>query len=433
MDKKKEQINNAVVIESGSENLTANDDMGIKFEYNKETRKKYYDDTKAKKFAKEEAFEQGDVFDPYTYAKLALDKTTAKEIFGNSENSAQADHIIPLENIHEMAKKNPFLKDEDIKRVANNPKNLKVLSQKSNQSKINKTPSEYIEYMQKEKKIDIDKATQRKIKMEERRAKASVDVGLVTHTAKNMGAEALTGAISAIEASAIPLALTLLGNIVQVCDGKKDSKQAVLDISNSVGAIVSTGAVTKLLKTALKSVDNPTLQTLLKHNLPAQIVSVAFLIKDDISDLKTKRISPQTATSNFLTKFSSLMGGEIVRKVAKNAIPKAVSKIVVKETTSKVLSDILVNFGGANVLGTAAAIYISECAKNLFDEVVGHGAWEAIKNSSVDCKETAEKLLNAVNTVENNFFVTDQCINSMISQHQEIKNNFTKFDKSKGE
>ena len=416
MDKKKEQINYAVVIESGSENITANDDIGIKFEYNKEIRNKYYDDTKAKKLAKEKAFEQGDVFDPYTDAKLVPDKTTAKEIFGNSENSAQTDHIIPLENIHKKAKKNPFLKDEDIKNIANNPKNLKVLSQKSNQSKINKTPSEYIEYMQKEKKTDIDKTTQRKIKMEERRAKAAINVGLATHTAKNIGTEALTGAISAVEASAIPLALTMLGNIVQVCDGKKDSKQAVLDISKSVGAVATTGAATKLLKTALKNIDSPTLQTLLKYNLPAQIVSVAILIKDDISSLKTKQISPQTATSNLLTKFSSLVGGKLVRNAA-----------------SEVLPEILVKFGGANVLGTAAAIYIGECAKNLFDEVVGHGAWETIKNSSYACKETAEMLLNAVNKVENDFFAIDHCINSMISQHQEIENNFTKFDKSKEE
>lgn len=413
MDKKKEQINYAVVIESGSESITANDDIGIKFEYNKETRNKYYDDTKAKKLAKEEAFEQGDVFDPYTDVKLVPDKTTAKEIFGNSENSAQTDHIIPLENIHEKAKKNPFLKDEDIKNIANNPKNLKVLSQKSNQSKINKTPSEYIEYMQKEKKTDIDKTTQRKIKMEERRAKASINVGLATHTAKNIGTEALTGAISAVESSAIPLALTMLGNIVQVCDGKKDSKQAVLDISKSVGAVATTGAATKLLKTALKNIDSPTLQTLLKYNLPAQIVSVAILIKDDISGLKTKQISPQTATSNLLTKFSSLVGGKLARNAASEVLPK-----------------ILVKFGGANVLGTATAIYIGECAKNLFDEVVGHGAWEEIKKSSGACKETAQKLLNTVNTIEKNFSVIDEYTNKALYQQAETKSNLSKINEA---
>lgn len=397
-----EKVKNTLLTENIVVKVIPNDEMGISEEYNRQ----FYDDTKAKKLAKEEAFEQGDVFDPYTDAKLTPDKTTAKEMFGNSENSAQTDHIIPLENIHEMAKKNPFLKEDDIKKVANNPKNLKVLSQKSNQSKTNKTPSEYVEYLRNEKNTDIDETTQRKIKMEERRAKASVNVGLATYTTKNIGTEALAGAIAAVEASAIPLALDMLGNVVQVCDGKKDTKQATLDISKSVGAVATTGAATKLLKTALKNIDSPTLQTLLEHNLPAQIISVALLIKDDILGLKNKQISPQTATSNLLTKFSSLMGGKFVSR-----------------TAAKVLPEILVKFGGANVLGTAAAIYIGECSKNLFDEVVGHGAWESIKNSSYACKETAEMLLNAVNTVENNFSVIDECINSIMTQCGEVEKN----------
>lgn len=412
MDKKKEQINNTMAIENCSEKITANENLGISPDYNRNA----YADSSKMRDAKREAFEQGAVYDPYTNNQLTPNQTTAEELYGNvNERAAETDHAIPLEKIHEKEKKNPFLKDEDIKEIANNPKNLQMTAQHTNRSKNNKTPSEYMQ-KQKEKGVDIEKQNQRRVKMEERRAKASINAGLATHTAKNMGTEALTGAISAVEASAIPLALTLLGNIVQVCDGKKDAKQATLDISKSVGAVATTGAATKLLKTALKNVDNPTLQTLLEHNLPAQIVSVALLIKDDISGLKTKQISPQTATSNLLTKFSSLIGGKIVRKAATDVLPK-----------------ILVKFGGANVLGTVAAIYIGECAKNLFDEVVGHGAWEAIKNSSGDCKETAQRMLTAVNTVENNFLVTDQCINSMVSQHQEIENNFTKFDKNKGE
>lgn len=409
MRKSSDKVKNTLLTENIVVKVIPNDEMGISEEYNRQ----FYDDTKAKKLAKEEAFEQGDVFDPYTDAKLTPDKTTAKELFGNSENSAQTDHIIPLENIHEKAKKNPFLKEDDIKIVANNPKNLKVLSQKSNQSKTNKTPSEYIEYMQKEKKTDIDKITQRKIKMEEHRAKASVNVGLATHTAKNIGTEVLAGAMSAVEASAIPLALTMLRNIVQVCDGKKDAKQATLDVSKSVGAVATTGAATKLLKTALKNIDSPTLQTLLEYNLPAQIVSVTMLIRDDISGLINKQISPQTATSNLLTKFSSLVGGKLVRNAA-----------------SKVLPKILVKFGGANVLGTAAAIYIGECAKNLFNEVVGHGAWEEIKKSSGACKETAQKLLNTVNTIEKNFSVIDEYTNKALYQQAETKSNLSKINEA---
>ena len=104
-----------------------------------------FDSGAAKRAVKMEAFQSGEpVHDPYSGERLVLTKQEAMQQFGKKDwqkHLAEADHVTPLERIHEQTKDNPWLTTEDIKNAANSKENLDVVSRKYNNPKRSRTNS----------------------------------------------------------------------------------------------------------------------------------------------------------------------------------------------------------------------------------------------------------------------------------------------------
>ena len=106
-----------------------------------------YDSGTAKRHVKTELFDgTSTVKDPYTGDILTLTKAEAKARFGDDWQShfAEADHITPLEHIHEAHKSDAWITNDDIRKAANSPDNMEVISRKINNAKRSRTNEEFI-------------------------------------------------------------------------------------------------------------------------------------------------------------------------------------------------------------------------------------------------------------------------------------------------
>ena len=91
---------------------------------------------------KSQAFESGDeIKDVFSQKALTEKQAASKELYGDqwANHSAETDHITPVKELHDKYNKNPFLKDDDLKDVANKDTNFSLKSKSSNASKRDST------------------------------------------------------------------------------------------------------------------------------------------------------------------------------------------------------------------------------------------------------------------------------------------------------
>lgn len=162
---------------------------------------------------------------------LHRSQTAAKSKYGDkraSYHQAQADHIDPINNVYERWKDNPFLTDEDIKKVVNRMKNFQESSRHDNASK--KATSEFQEGIQNR---DVGQV------LNGIKTQAETDVLLTGYAAKNFA-----GTVSDIiktksgevlktgkDAALVALAVSGLHNLAALASEEKDLKTALKDIS----------------------------------------------------------------------------------------------------------------------------------------------------------------------------------------------------------
>ena len=77
------------------------------------------------------------------------------------------------------------------------------------------------------------------------------------------------------------------------------------------------------------------------------------------------------------------------------------------------------------------AMYVTTVAKNLFDEVVGKGAWEAIKNSNIDCYRMATVMKESVEGIKYNTMVFSHVVAQNVQLNDEVNSNLDLFEKGK--
>ncbi|MBQ7578255.1 MAG: hypothetical protein IJT21_08330 [Synergistaceae bacterium] len=172
-----------------------------------------YDSPQAKIDAKIEAFNSGTVTDPYTGDELVLTKAEAKARFGSDwqKHLAESDHIHPLERIHDSAKNDPFLTNEDIKNAANCRENIEVTSRKFNNLKRSRTNQEF---------------------MEDKEYRESRELELSPEAERKAGA---------YNAGSMALATSGIYNLVKVFTGEKSAGEAVIDTVKSGGVGAASG------------------------------------------------------------------------------------------------------------------------------------------------------------------------------------------------
>lgn len=274
--------------------------------YNREL----YDSGKAglaKKNVKLKSFAEAEqnnttVIDPYTNKELKLRKIEAKEAYGTewTEHLAEGDHITPLKKIYDDNHDNPWIKNDDIKNIANSDENLQTVSRKFNNAKRDRTNEEFVndeEYLKrtgvelskegKEKAVEIGRQSEQTIskKMKKTAFKNAVKTG---HEAGLKGAQ--NSAVTAATISGVM-------NIVSVIKGEKKPEEAIADTAVTTSEAALTGyVVTGGLTTVSHTLSNSSskfIQGLAKSNVPGYVITAVMVTGSTITRYAKGEISTQ--------------------------------------------------------------------------------------------------------------------------------------------
>lgn len=244
-----------------------------------------YDSGAAKRAAKMDAFQSGKpVYDPYTGDRLVLTKKEAIQQYGKDWQShlAEADHVTPLERIHEQTKDNPWLTTEDIRRAANSKENLDVVSRKYNNPKRSCTNSEYvnkgIELTPEGKKRAIQRGQESQKALDHQFSTSSIKNAITTtHNAGMQGAK--YGGITAATVSSI-------NNLIAVVQGEKTAEEALSDTVKDSGQGAVTGYVMSggltFIGHQLSKLSNssPFISNLAASNVPGNVITAVMMTGD---------------------------------------------------------------------------------------------------------------------------------------------------------
>lgn len=266
--------------------------------------RKLYDSGAAKKRTKTTAFAKGEpVRDPYTGAELELTVSDAKLKYGSQEwtkHLAEADHIVPLEKVHNKYKNNPFLTNDNLQDMANSPENLQIVSRNFNNAKRNRTNEELVkdkDYLEKtgleltsEGAQDAIKAG-RKAKRDLYREGRKNTVG----NALEVGNEA--GKVAGKESGIMAGTMSGIMNITAVIKGEKDPGEALFDTAVDTGKGVATGYVMggglTVMSQGLSASSSKFIQALSASNVPGKVITAVMTTGDVLTRYGKGEISTQ--------------------------------------------------------------------------------------------------------------------------------------------
>lgn len=246
-----------------------------------------YDSPSAKVNAKKELFGQGKtVRDPNTGAELLSKKQEAKLKYGAKDwtaHLAETDHKVPVQRVHQKYKNDPWIPDADIREVTNDPDNLQVISRQQNNAKRAKTNEEFygdVEYLE-GKGIKLSaKAREKAIKVGEK-AQQDIDRKMLGRKISNIGKEFHNAGLQgAYNAGAMTAALSATNNIVAIIKGEVTPEEALKNVAKDTLTSASAGYVltgsTAVIAHSLSNSSSPFIRSLVKSNVPGQVVSAVM-------------------------------------------------------------------------------------------------------------------------------------------------------------
>ncbi|MBU5488795.1 hypothetical protein KQI77_11715 [Clostridium sp. MSJ-8] len=262
-----------------------------------------YDSGVAKNQAKQMLFKDGQIVKcPYTGERLILTKKEAKLLYGDKylEHLAESDHIIALEEIHEIVKANPWLTVDDVKQIANNQRNMKVTSHRFNNPKRSRSNKEYVidkKYL-KEKGVNVTEEGKKLAIQDEENALKYVQDSFKKQSRKNLietGRNA--GRVGAYNAGLTALTMSGIMNTVALIKGDKSSDEAIADTIRDSGKAAITGyAMSGGLTVATQSLSQssaPFIKALANSNVPAKVITAVIGTGDTLKKWGTGEITTQ--------------------------------------------------------------------------------------------------------------------------------------------
>lgn len=262
-------------------NINKENTLGVSQEYN---RKNYDDVTKRNKFKKEYFGDEKVKKDCYTKKIVHYSSKSAKAKYGEKKytcHSTDVDHIIPEKKVYENLKSNPFLRDEDVRRIANDESNYRVVSSKLNRQKRDNSNIKVAF----NGSIDVDLDGKVKMIVDQVKAGTNVKANATRATVKNVSSEFSSGAINSLEDAAIPLMVEGVNNLIQVANGDKEFNEAVKDMGEVTSKVVVRGGTVKVITTGINNViRNGSSQLVNKivanSNIIVKLINVALILKD---------------------------------------------------------------------------------------------------------------------------------------------------------
>lgn len=262
-----------------------------------------YDDGTAKKNIKRDSFLFGEeVRDPYTDDLLELRKSEAKLKYGDDwqKHLAEGDHITPIEKIYDLYGKNSWLKNKDLKDLANNKDNLQAVSRKFNNAKRSRTNEQFVNDEKYLKKTGVElkqKGKEKAIKIGKNSEK------IINKNARKKVAENFiktgheSGMYSATNSGGTAGTMSGIMNIVSVIKGKKSTEDAIADTivdtgKASVTGYVMGGGITTVSHTLSSSSSN-FLKGLSESNVPGKTITAVMLTGETLKKYSNGEITTQ--------------------------------------------------------------------------------------------------------------------------------------------
>lgn len=264
--------------------------------------RKLYDDGSAKLRAKRNAFAAGDVRDPYGGQSLELRIKDAKLKYGKdwAKHVAEADHKVPIKQVYDESKNNPWLSNADIKRSANSDANIEVTSRQHNNAKRDRSAEDFVTddaYLKKTGVVLSDDAKQKAIRSS-KKAQAAIKRQNTTSVVKNVVKTGHEAGMRAAHDTAITAAtMSSITNIVAVIKGEKDIDEALVDTAMDTGKAAATsyvagGGLTTIAHT-LSNSKSEFIQALTQSNVPGKIITAVMVTGDALKKYANGEISTQ--------------------------------------------------------------------------------------------------------------------------------------------
>lgn len=432
-DKKNSALDVMVSVNNMSQ--TANADLGITQEYNKENRDKLWDSAKGKKAYKENTFGDKQTYvDPISGKTLHKDQGAAQRKYHmkNSdgenvsskwaEHSAETDHVNALKDVHEKVKSNPFLTDEDFKDIMNSDENYRLLSKSDNASKGEKSDWQII--------ADKDSGISAEGKVQMAKEKIKSDVTLTgkfaARTVKNAGNEFVTGAKDTLVNSAIPLVTEAVRKLVNVAQGKESLGDAAKDMGKIALNVAVSGGTNKLLVHAATSQmansSNSILQNISNSNEVAQIIAVAAIVQESA----VKYINGEIDGKEFIdevgvkgaTMVAGMIGGQVGREIGGmiGGIAGTIALPVVGTAAGYVAGEVIGQVLGVIITTVACSAIVSvfNTSKHLNDYKLKESQIRRLETDALKEMENQRSRFREI--VEHEYKVWDDTIQSGFDQ-----------------
>lgn len=260
-----------------------------------------FQDTGAMSSYMDESFRHGTVRDAATDKRLFRTQGEAKSQYGENwtSHSAETDHIVPLKKVHEQLCDNPFLSESDIREIANSSDNFQALSRRVNASKRDQSNADFIDNPN--RKATVSRKGQQNLRQTQDSAESAIYYRAAGRTIKNATITFHNAGLDGAKQSGLT-ALTMAGimNVVALVKGEKSVSEAISDTlkTGGTGAVtgyVMSGGLTTLAQGLSKSTA-PMIQTLMKSNMPGQIVTALMTFGGTLS----RYVSGEIDTGDFI-------------------------------------------------------------------------------------------------------------------------------------
>lgn len=328
-DEKDNTVLESIVLATNA-SQTANTELGITQEYNKENRDRLWDSPKGKAEFKEKQFGDKNTYeDPISGKTLHKSQNAAQnkyhmrnadgEVVSSkwAEHSAETDHINALKDVHDKVKSNPFLSDDDFKEIMNSDANYRLLSKSMNTSKGDTSDWKLV----RDKESDI--STEGKIQLAKEKVKSDVTLTakFAARTSQNIGKEFASGAKDSLVNSAIPLTVEAVNKLIRVAQGEESLKDAAKDMAKTSVNVVVAGGTNKVVIDVLSSQfansSSVVLKNMAGNNQVGQIVAVALIVQESAFQYINGEIDGKEFIQQVGAKGTTMMAGMIGGQVGK--------------------------------------------------------------------------------------------------------------------
>lgn len=287
-----------MALEKLESSIVNKNNLGISQDYDRNL----YDDEKSKKECVESFFDERKSNEEYyTGEKLHRSQKAAVKRYGriaSRKHIVQADHTIPLERLHKVHKMNPFLSDNDLKKIGNSKMNLRPVGARFNQMKSNSTNLEFVV----KGKYKLGASGTAKVIAEQLKAGTMTQLHAATLTGKNIAGEFYKGAKESSSTAVMAMTIEGVHNLILVAQNKKDTETAAkemarlgLRIMGNAGTKqvlnVGTEIIEKNAKNQLLKMGGEKFHKLINANHSTELMLVASIVGDAAMRLSNGEIS----------------------------------------------------------------------------------------------------------------------------------------------